>query len=294
MRVVIEKNIESQTASFSVIELKEPHFDPNWHFHPHYQLFTVLEGVGTRLIGDSIQHFEPGDTVFLGPDLPHLWRSDKAYFEPGCLLTTHGVVIYFTEDFLGEGFFGKTEMFALSSLLNKSMRGIQYHSATRDHVIREITSLAMMKGFDRILRFLHLLHFLSVNEDFEYITSLNYTNTHKISETERMQKVNEYVLKHFREEIRLSEIADIVNMSESAFCRYFKNRTNKTFSAFVSEVRIGNACKILSKEKVNVSQACYESGFNTLSNFNRQFREVTGKTPSDYQKQFTLLNKQPD
>ncbi|NBA86312.1 helix-turn-helix domain-containing protein [Emticicia sp. CRIBPO] len=291
MRVVIEKNIESSTASFSVIELKEPHFDPNWHFHPHYQIFTVLEGVGTRLIGDSIQHFEPGDTVFLGPDLPHLWRSDKAYFEPYSQLFTHGIVIYFTEDFLGEGFFQKSEMFSLKSLLHKSMRGIQYKNEVKEHLIGEIKILTRLKGFEKVLRFLNLLHYLSHADDFDYITGVNYTNTHKVSETERMQKVNEYVLKHFREEIRLSEISDMVNMSESAFCRYFKNRTNKTFSEFVSEIRIGNVCKILSKEKVTVSQACYESGFNTLSNFNKQFREITGKTPRDYQKEFFTIRK---
>ena len=107
MKAPIHKNIESQVRLVTVHELKEPHFDPNWHFHPHYQLFTVLEGTGKRLIGDSIHTFEPGDTVFLGPDIPHLWRSDPAYFVGDAALFTHGVVLYFQEDFLGKEFFEK-------------------------------------------------------------------------------------------------------------------------------------------------------------------------------------------
>ena len=100
MKAPIHKNIESQVRSVTVQELIEPHFDANWHFHPHYQLFTVLEGTGKRLIGDSIQTFGPGDTVFLGPDVPHLWRSDPVFFEGNTSISTHGIVLYFQEDFL--------------------------------------------------------------------------------------------------------------------------------------------------------------------------------------------------
>lgn len=284
MRVALEKNIENRISSFTVIELVESHFDPNWHFHPHYQLFTVLEGAGTRFIGDSIQHFEVGDTVFLGPNIPHLWRSDKAYFEPNAGLKAHGIVVYFTEDFLGNDFFGKPEMFQIQHFLKNGLRGLELRDEARSFLINELKELTKSSGFDAILRLLNILNVLSKSSDYQYITSLGYTNTHKISETERMQKVHEYVLKHFKEEIRLGEIADMVNMTESAFCRYFKNRTNKTFSDFVSEIRIGHACKLLSSEKQSISQICYESGFNTLSNFNKQFKDVVGKTPSEYQK----------
>ena len=120
MKPLLKKSLESLNQSFIVRTLKEPYFDPNWHFHPHYQLFTVIEGTGTRFIGDDIRHFEAGDTVFLGPNLPHLWRSDRAYFERNSALQTQGIVVYFTEDFLGKEFFEKPEMYALKQLLINS------------------------------------------------------------------------------------------------------------------------------------------------------------------------------
>ena len=104
MKPALLKNIENSTAALTIQELNEPHFDPNWHFHPHYQLFTVLEGTGSRLIGDSIRPFEAGDTVLLGPDVPHLWRSDAAYFEKTGTHTTRGIVLYFQEEFLVRNF----------------------------------------------------------------------------------------------------------------------------------------------------------------------------------------------
>jgi AraC-like DNA-binding protein len=282
MPVVLEKNIGSQQDSVTVLDLRESFFDPNWHFHPHYQLFTVLEGTGTRFIGDSIQYFEAGDTVFLGPNLPHLWRSDKMYFENNSTLKTHGIVLYFTEDFLGSDFFEKSEMSVLNAFLKNSSRGLVWSGKTRQHVIERLLELRNIKGFKRILILLDLLHSLSQSKDYQFITNENYTNLHKLSETERMQKVYEYVSKNFKDTIKLSDIAEKVNMSEAAFCRYFKKRTNRSFVDFVNEIRIGNACKLLSQNTLNVSGICFESGFNTISNFNFHFKKIVGKTPSEY------------
>lgn len=282
MPVVLEKNIGSQQDSVTILDLRESFFDPNWHFHPHYQLFTVLEGTGTRFIGDSIQYFEAGDTVFLGPNLPHLWRSDKMYFENNSTLKTHGIVLYFTEDFLGSDFFEKSEMSVLNALLKNSSRGLVWSGKTKQHVIDRLLELRNIKGFKRILILLDLLHSLSQSKDYQFITNENYTNLHKLSETERMQKVYEYVSKNFKDTIKLSDIAEKVNMSEAAFCRYFKKRTNRSFVDFVNEIRIGNACKLLSQNALNVSGICFESGFNTISNFNFHFKKIVGKTPSEY------------
>lgn len=284
MPIVLEKNIGSPQESVTVLDLNENFFDPNWHFHPHYQLFTVLEGFGTRFIGDRIQYFEPGDTVFLGPNLPHLWRSDKIYFENRSNLKTHGIVLYFTEDFLGNDFFEKPEMGILKSFLVNSARGLVWSGISQQYIIDKLMELRNIKGFKRIIRLLDLLDTVSLSKDYKFITNENYTNRHKLSETERMQKVYEYVSKNFKESIKLSDIANEVNMSEAAFCRYFKKRTNRSFIDFVNEIRIGNACKLLSHNTMNVSEICTESGFNTISNFNFHFKKIVGKTPTDYAK----------
>ena len=284
MKPLLEKSIESLNQSFLVKKLQEPFFDPNWHFHPHYQLFTVIKGTGTRFIGDDIRHFEEGDTVFLGPNMPHLWRSDRNYFEKESLLKTEGIVVYFKEDFLGNDFFEKPEMFDIKSFLKNSERGLDLKGTLGAEMVRDLKELLGLTGFEGISKLLNILHKLSVTNDYQYISSSNYTNTHKISETERMRIVHEYVLKHFKENINLSTVASLSNMTEAAFCRYFKSRTNKTFSDFVKEIRIGNACKILQDENKSISQTCYESGYNTVSNFNNQFKSLKGVSPLQYQK----------
>jgi AraC-like DNA-binding protein/mannose-6-phosphate isomerase-like protein (cupin superfamily) len=284
MKPLLEKSIESLNQSFLVKKLQEPFFDPNWHFHPHYQLFTVIRGTGTRFIGDDIRHFEEGDTVFLGPNMPHLWRSDRNYFEKESQLKTEGIVVYFKEDFLGTDFFEKPEMFDIKSFLKNSERGLDITGKMGAEIVIDLNELLGLTGFEGISKLLNILHKLSVTNDYQYISSSNYTNTHKISETERMRIVHEYVLKHFKENINLSTVASLSNMTEAAFCRYFKSRTNKTFSDFVKEIRIGNACKILQDENKSISQTCYESGYNTVSNFNNQFKSLKGVSPLQYQK----------
>ncbi|WP_221390054.1 AraC family transcriptional regulator [Dyadobacter sp. NIV53] len=282
MKAPIHKNIESQVRTVTVQELKEPHFDPNWHFHPHYQLFTVLEGTGKRLIGDSIHTFGPGDTVFLGPDIPHLWRSDSAYFNSDSSLYTHGVVLYFQEDFLGKDLLDKPEMLPIRQLLIDSKRGISYKGALQEHVCAELIALKNIEGFQSILRLLTLLDRLAHEEGGTPIASYGYVNTYKISETERMQKVHNYVLQHFSQDIRLGDVASLAGMSEAAFCRYFKARSNKTFIDFVNEIRIGHACKLLLEDQWTIAQIAYDSGFDSLSNFNRNFKRYIGHTPRDY------------
>lgn len=284
MKPLLEKSIESLNQSFLVKKLHEPFFDPNWHFHPHYQLFTVIKGTGTRFIGDDIRHFEEGDTVFLGPNMPHLWRSDRNYFEKESQLQTEGIVVYFKEDFLGNDFFEKPEMFDIKSFLKNSERGLDLTGTLGTEMVNDLKELLGLTGFEGISKLLNVLHKLSITNDYQYISSSNYTNTHKISETERMRIVHEYVLKHFKENINLSTVASLSNMTEAAFCRYFKSRTNKTFSDFVKEIRIGNACKILQDENKSISQTCYESGYNTVSNFNNQFKSLKGVSPLQYQK----------
>ncbi|MDZ7900732.1 MAG: AraC family transcriptional regulator [Arcicella sp.] len=286
MKNPLNKNIDSPNQSYIVRELKEPHFDPNWHFHPHYQLFVVLEGSGTRFIGDNIQHFEAGDMVFLSPDLPHLWRSDEVYFRPDSGLQTHGIVLYFTEDFLGKEFFEKNEMLKLRTLLLNASRGLEIKGDLRTKILQILSQLIHLQGFDGILKVLEMLNLLANFNDFEYISSIGYTNPYKSSETERMRKVHDYTLANYRTSMNLDEVASLAGMATSAFCRYFKARTNKTFFDFVSELRIGFACKLLMDNQLSITQICYESGFNTLSNFNKQFKHLKGQTPSEYREAF--------
>ncbi len=284
MRYLLEKNVENSLKSFTILQLDEAHFDKNWHFHPHYQIFTVLKSEGTRFVGDQIQSFKEGDTVFLGPNIPHLWLNDKPYFEANSSKKAQGIVLYFKEDFLGKDFLQIPEAAAIRSTLQKSERGLVFGDKAARQIMQKLQTLLHATGFEAVIGVLELLQYLANSTDYSYISSANYTNTYRKSETERMQKVHEYVVEHFKNEIKLETIAAYINMTEPAFCRYFKKRTNKTFSEFVTAIRIGHACKQLELGSKNIAEIGFESGFNTLSHFNKQFKETLGYTPSQYKK----------
>ncbi|PRY06395.1 AraC family transcriptional regulator [Pontibacter ummariensis] len=286
MKLALQKSPIPASQAFVVKYLKEAHFDANWHFHPEYQLFVVLRGSGTRFIGDQVKPFREGDMVFIGPNLPHLWRSDAEYFEGRADYWTEGIVVYFQEDFLGNAFLQKEEMHRVKHLFQMACRGVDVVGSTAEKVKSLLRQLLKLDGFDKVLQFLQILHVLAQANCCQPIASLGYTNTLKASDTERMNKVHAYVMKNFKSSISLEEAATIANMAPASFSRYFKTHANKTFSGFVCEIRIGHACKLLVETNLTVSQACYECGFQTLSNFNRQFKAFTGRTPKAYKKEF--------
>src|SRR5688572_1595664 len=286
MKHPLQKTPISDTHSFEVKYLTEAHFDPNWHFHSEYQLFVVLRGTGTRFIGDHVTPFTQGDMVFTGPNLPHLWQSGHEYFEGNKHIWTEGIVVYFHEDFLGHEFLQKKEAYRLRQLFSRAQQGIRFVGATQEKAEKLMKELLKAKDFDSILSLLHLLNFLAASQEYKLLSSAGYTNLLKASDTERMNKVHAYVMKNFREKISLDEVAEIANMTPSSFSRYFKTHANKTFSDFLAGIRIGYSCKLLIEKKMNITEACYESGFNTLSNFNRQFRAYTQTTPLQYKNRY--------
>lgn len=286
MRQALEKSRIPSNRAFVVKELIEPYFDNHWHFHQEYQLFLVLEGKGTRFIGDQMKPFREFDMVFTGSNLPHLWRNDPGYFEKNSTFSTHGIVVYFGEDFLGNTLLGKDEFETIRLLLQKSLRGLEIAGKTNFILRPMIKELVHSQGLESVLLLLQILKIIAESEDCEVITKVGYINNNKESEKDRMRNVYEFVTENFSRKIQLSEMASLANMTESAFSRYFKSRMNKPFSEFLSDVRISHACKLLHELDANISEICYESGFNTLSNFNKQFKERMGVTPMAYKKDY--------
>jgi AraC-like DNA-binding protein len=274
---------------FVVRRLQEKHFDPVWHAHYEYQLFVVLKGHGTRFIGDSIKTFKSGELIFTGPHLPHIWRSDEAYFSRKSNLHTEGIVIYFNENFLGEHILEKEEMVVLMKLFSRSKRGLEFYGAKKNLVIAMIEELTRLQGIPSVIQLLKILDMLASSKEYHYISSRGYDEILNQSETDRLNMVYEYVLKNFRQRIALGELAEMLHMTPTSFSRYFSMKNNKPFSSFVSEIRIRHACKLLTETENTIEQICYECGFNTLSNFNRKFREIMLKKPSQYKKEFMSL-----
>jgi AraC-like DNA-binding protein len=201
-------------------------------------------------------------------------------------LTTEGIVIYFPENFLGKDLLHKNEMYKIKQLFQKAERGMELTSATAEQMKELMHKMLKVNDFDRVLTLLNLLNIMANTTEYKLLASEGYSNSMKETESDRMNRVHTYVMKNFREKISLDDVAAIANMSPTSFSRYFKVHANKTFSDFLTEIRIGYSCKLLTNQKMSVSQVCYDSGFNTLSNFNRQFKEVTHYSPLEYRKKY--------
>jgi AraC-like DNA-binding protein len=286
LKPAVEKSPIPETHALVVKALKQPLFDPNWHFHQEYQLFLVLKGRGTQFIGDSIRPYKEGEITFTGPNLPHLWKSDVEAHLPSQNDWSEGIVVYFNADFLGKNLLEKEEGLKLKLLLGNSRRGLLVPCALSTTIKTMMQNLLKLEGLERILELLKLLNLLSETKEMEVLASPGYINSLKQGDTERMNKVYAHVMKHFRRKLTLEEFAELTNMTPTSFSRYFKVHANRTFSDFLGEIRVGHACKLLLEQKMNASQACYASGFHTLSNFNKQFKTITRRTPSAYKKEF--------
>ena len=290
MKRIISKSAIPEFRAFVIKKIDAPHFDPTFHLHPEFQLSYVIKGEGTRFVGDNIKSFRDGDLVLTGPNLPHVWRSDNKYFEKNSQLTTTVIVIYFHDHFLGETLHEKEEMESINRLFQRSERGLEITGATKTLVSKMIRQLLSLKGMDSIIQLLKILDVLAKSNECHFITHHHIGTSNTEAETNRMNKVYGYVMKNFKHKISLDEVAGIVNMTRTSFSRYFKSRVNKSFSNFLKEIRIEYACKLLQEEKMNIDSIGYECGFQTLSNFNKQFKNVMEKQPHNYRKEYLQVS----
>ena len=286
MKSALQKSPIPHNHVFVAKHLKQTIFDPKWHFHPEYQLFMVLSGSGTRFIGDNVQSFNPGDITFIGPNVPHLWQSDQEALSKKTIDKSEGIVVYFHEQFMGESLLHKKETIRFRQLFHRSLRGLEVSGETRSAIQDIMSKLLGLDGFDGVMELLKILNILSQTNEVVPLASSGYTNTQKEGDTHRMNTVYAYVMKNFRQKMSVPALAELTSMTPTSFSRYFRVHANKSFSDFVSEIRIGHACKLLIEKKMSASQACYNSGYRTISNFNRQFKAQTQLTPSEYKSQY--------
>jgi AraC-like DNA-binding protein len=286
MKAAIHKSAIPDSQIFMIKYLEDQYFDPVWHSHSECQLFVPLEGTGTRFIGDSIKSFNPNELILTGSNLPHLWRSDEAYFEKGSALKIKGIVIYLQETLLGEHLMGKEEMVQLKKLFKRSSRGLEFYGDVKQKVIIMMKELVQLTGLDAFIHLLKILSLLSSTKESHYISHNEYVDPFKENETDRMSSVYEYILKNYRKKINLNELADLLCMTPTSFSRYFTTVNNKGFAKFISELRVKHACKLLTETDLSIAIIAERSGFKTLSNFNKQFKDEMKKKPSDYKKEF--------
>jgi len=280
-----KSNLSNRSFSFEYHSL--PHYLKVWHYHPELELLIQKKSTGTRFIGDNISKFEPGEVVLVGKNLPHMWLNDDVYFNHKSSLRAEAHVIHFREDFAGAGFFKIPEMSSINELLKRSVQGINFLGESKALIHQMVESLSSATDFDKIFELVKILKMLSEETNYELLSSGGFLTDFEKSDKRQLDEVYHYVMQNFQNLIKLEQIAEIVNMTASSFSRYFKRVNGKTFSQYVSEIRIGYACRLLIENEYQISRVCFESGFNNLSNFNRQFKSIMNYSPSEYLKMHT-------
>jgi AraC-like DNA-binding protein len=268
-------------SSFLIDRFESPFFETPWHYHQAIEIVLCDGGFGKKFIGKHVSDYVEGDLAILGSNLPHWYRADDTFYHQNQAIKPASIVIHFLDDCFGNGFFEMAEMIEIKKLLETAKLGIEFYGETKNAIRKKILGLLEADKIQRFLGLIEILHLMANSKEYKLLSENGMVGI-STKDSARMNVVFDYVLKNFKNDIDLREIADKTNFSEAAFCRYFKLRTQKTFVEFVNEIRIGHACKLLIESDLNILEICYESGFNNLSNFNRQFRKMMNSNPKNY------------
>ena len=288
MKPELRKVSQGPAQSFSARQDFVPDINNKWHYHHEVELIHFNTGSGTHFVGDNIRRFQSGDIVLIGSNLPHFTRFDETYFngdKPDIR------VVHFKENFWGNEFLNLPENVLIKSLLEKARKGLLVSGTNNGDISEMMIRMISADGYEKLTLLIQSLNSIALSENLFPLSSVGFSNNLADSEKDRITDIHHYTLNNFSRKIYISEISRIANVSPNSFCRYFKSRMQKTYSQFVIEIKVGHACKLLIENQLNLKQICYESGFNNPVMFHRYFKKFTGKSPSNYQKEFGLGQK---
>lgn len=273
--------------SFSIRHEKASGFGTVWHYHPELELHYLIEGKGVRLIGDDISTFSDGELVLLGENLPHVWRMEE-----GLNSGVEVIVMHFLPDCLGSELLQLPEAYLLPKLFERAKKGLVIYGEAKEKIVKLMRQAVDAQHLDRIISLLSILKILAETQERTGITSGHAFYKSNDLETLRLNKVYEFTLANYKEDINLQQVASIANLGITSFCRYFKLMTRKTYNDFLVEIRISHACRLLIEDRMATEVICFECGFNNVSNFYRHFKKVTDMTPLEYKKKYLYKSEQ--
>ncbi|MVM38438.1 helix-turn-helix domain-containing protein [Spirosoma sp. HMF3257] len=284
MKPQLLKVTTGPTRSFSVRQDQSPNINNRWHFHPEVELIQFHKGSGTQFVGDNIMRFGQGDVVLVGANLPHYWRYDEQELADNQNPQPYATVIHFTKDFWGTHFLTLPETKPIKQVLDKAQRGLLLTGSTSELIGSKIEAVYHSAGAYRLMALMDCLLAISQANEAVLLSSLGFECNFADLENERINAIYDFTFKKFSQKIRLDEVASIAGLSSNSFCRYFKSRTGKTYSQFLTEIRVGHACRQLIDNRRSIQQICYESGFQNATCFFEKFKAVTGQSPLSYQR----------
>jgi len=252
------------------------------HSHKNIELNYIASGSGRRIVGDSISDFKKGDLVLLGPELPHCWEllDEDKNEAPTCIVT------HFSENILDNEYFKMPELQNIRALIKQTNRGIRFRPENDNEIRQILTTLTNSSGIEYYIGLLKVFDILIKTDDWEKLSNPMNQSSVFSKDIEKINKIYEYVFLNIQEGISLEEASSVLNMAPSSFCRFFKKKTGLTFMEYVKNVRVGIASKLLAETDKQITEICYESGYNNLANFNHYFKASMNQTPSEYRRNF--------
>lgn len=287
MKPIFQKLAPSPSQSIFFINEQIPHFTVPWHFHPEIEILYINKSSGKSYVGDSINSFSKGDLFIVGENVPHWWKSHESYMKVRSAINTEALIIQFKKNCFGSVFCNLPEMSKITGFLERTSRGLRFYGNSLEKLGKQVKKIFRLSGVKRITELIMLLDNMANTNEYKYLSSVGYSDIVNKFDFHRFNKIHEFIISNYTSEIKLEDVAEAAHMCPTAFCRYFKKCTGKTFFTFLTEFKIGNACKLLQEENMTVARACIESGFQNLSHFNKQFKKIIGLTPSEYRKEYS-------
>jgi AraC-like DNA-binding protein len=281
MKARIEKIAPGGAASFICRRRSDPRFGFTWHFHPEIELTLIVRSRGRRFVGDSIEPYDDGDLVLLGPDLPHTWDSDPRRKGPH-----EAVFCQFSASFLGPDFLRAPELAPVRRLLDRAARGLRFSGKTQKAAARRMEGMDRLQGLARLAALLEVLDLLARSRDVRPLSSREFVPALRRGDAGRIDRVCRFLNERCTGRITLAEAAAAAHLSIPAFSRSFRRKTGRTLVAYLNELRTGLACRELIESDRAVSEIAFDTGFNNLSNFNRRFLELKGRSPREFRREF--------
>jgi AraC-like DNA-binding protein len=267
---------------FLVKKIVRPYFSTDFHFHKECQLVYVLSGCGTRIIGHSIERFEEGDLTFVGPNVPHVWYSESRPNEPASEAIS--LALYINPEAICEHLDALTDTLELKQFFRESERGIRICGEKKvlvtDMLKRMLAQQDRQVGM--LASFLQILDQLLDPGELVWLNVPDPISSYTAQTSGRVPKLMHFIQQNFKEDITLQQAASVAGLQIHSFCRFFKTLTNRTFSDFLNEVRIGFACKLLQQSDLSVTQIALECGYMNISYFNRCFKKINNMSPKSY------------
>ncbi|MFM2368074.1 MAG: hypothetical protein RL619_370 [Bacteroidota bacterium] len=277
MKIVFEDIKRLAGSSFRILVNPKLNDFYYWHFHPEFELTFIEAPLGNRRVGNHVGQFEGSDLIFIGSNIPHL------NFDYGIRTEYEKVVLQIKQDFFKNDFVTTPELASIHQLFQNSKRVICFNGKTKESVGKRLKEIHHLPNFEQFVEVLSLFQMLATSNEITYLHEVPFDDFYNNKEQNRLKIVYTFIENNFQRNITIEEMGELTHLSKAAFCRYFKKMTRLTFTEFLNQFRIEQA-KILLKSDKNVTETCYECGFESLSYFNRIFKKVVGQNPIQFKK----------